>query len=533
MTDAMQKSFLNKIKNISGFWWVFLAVVVVGIFLRTWHHHDWLRFNADQGRDAQIVSDIIDGKTPLILLGPKAGGTQFRLGPMFYYFEMAAAKIFGNAPDKMAYPDLATGILCIPLLFLYLRKYFEKYASLVLTAIFAVSAYAIRYARFAWNPNSSPFWAILFLYAVHEIVSEKENRKFFWAVAAGVALGIAVQLHTTLLAILPATAIIIFGYFSFKDKKMLKYFFVVAAAALLLNIPQLISEQKTGGKNMKAFFGGMETKQKAEKTVLSNVVQSASCWVQGNLDIVSGYEISDTCDFKPARNARETAVFFLGLVFVLGGTILGFRYFFKEKEKDQKSFLVILLAFSGISYLIFLKFAFELSMRFYLPLIFLPFVLLGLWIRFFREKFNMPRSLLLLIIAVPLVLSNLFFVQKYFSALAEYGNPGGGSVNVVILKEAEIFSQFIVNNSNGEKDAYIGGDGKFLFKGYKPIRYLVGRSNIKLSLAEKKSQMLSQYFFVASLKKKEKMFNDKSIRVLQYKDFGSFSMLLVQKNTPN
>jgi 4-amino-4-deoxy-L-arabinose transferase-like glycosyltransferase len=524
----MQKSFLNKIKSISGFWWIFLAIVVVGIFFRTWHHHEWLRFNADQGRDAQIVSDMIDGKTPLILLGPKAGGTQFRLGPMFYYFEMAAAKIFGNAPDKMAYPDLATGILCIPLLFFFLGKYFDRKTALALTAIFAVSAYAIRYARFAWNPNSSPFWAILFLYAVHEIVSEKENRKFFWAVAAGVAIGVGVQLHTTLLAILPATAIIIFGYFSFKDKKVLKYFFVVVAAALLLNIPQLISEQETGGKNMKAFFGGMETKQKAEKTVLNNVVQSASCWTQGNLDIVSGYEISDTCDFKPARNVGEIVVFFLGLVFVLGGTILGFRYFFKEKEKDRKSFLIVLLAFSGISYLIFLKFAFELSMRFYLPLIFLPFVLLGLWIRFFREKFNLPHSLLFLIIAVPLVLSNLFFVQKYFSALVEYGNPGGGSVNVVILKEAEIFSQFIVENSNGKKDAYIGGDGKFLFKGYKPIKYLVGRSNINLSLAEKKSQMSSQYFFVASLKKKEKMLNDNSIRILQYKDFGSFSMLLVQ-----
>ncbi len=137
-------------------------VLIAGIFLRTWHHHDWLRFNADQGRDAQIVSSVIDGSAPLPLLGPKAGGTQFRLGPAFYYFEIAAAKIFGNIPDKMAYPDLFTGILCIPLFFFFLRKYFEKYTALSLTAIFAVSAYAIRYSRFGWNPNSAPFWTILF-----------------------------------------------------------------------------------------------------------------------------------------------------------------------------------------------------------------------------------------------------------------------------------------------------------------------------------------------------------------------------------
>ena len=92
-----------------------------------------------------------------LLLGPKAGGTQFRLGPVFYYFEIVSAKIFGNAPDKMAYPDLFTGILCIPLLFFFLRKYFEKYAVLSLTAIFAVSTYAIFYARFGLESEFNAF----------------------------------------------------------------------------------------------------------------------------------------------------------------------------------------------------------------------------------------------------------------------------------------------------------------------------------------------------------------------------------------
>src|SRR6266704_2652101 len=90
--------------------YVFLIVFSVGIFLRTYHHHDWLRFNADQGRDAEIVSAVVDVTMPIPLLGPKAGGTEFKLGGAFYYFEIAAAKIFGNTPDKMAYPDLLTGI---------------------------------------------------------------------------------------------------------------------------------------------------------------------------------------------------------------------------------------------------------------------------------------------------------------------------------------------------------------------------------------------------------------------------------------
>jgi 4-amino-4-deoxy-L-arabinose transferase-like glycosyltransferase len=524
----MKKSFLEKIKTISGFWWIFLGIAIVGIFLRSYNHHDWLRFNADQGRDAELVSSAVDGKAPWPLLGPKAGGTQFRLGAAFYYFEIASANIFGNSPDKMAYPDLFTSILCIPLLFFFLRKYFKKNPSLSLSAIFSVSAYAIRYARFAWNPNSAPFWTILFLYAIHEVVSEGSNRKYMWAILAGFAIGIGVQLHTTLLAILPVATILIFGYFSFKKKKVLKYFLVVLAVSLLVNAPQLMSEYSSGGENTKAFFHGLKTKQQSESTIANNIVHSASCWIQGNMDIGSGYEISDTCSFNPAHSAKDTSVFIFGLIFVLGGTILGIRYFLKEKETRRKSFLVILFIFLGISYLVFLKFAYELSVRFYLPLIFLPFVLLGFWLRFFRERFNVRENIILLIVCVPLIFSNLYFVQKSFAALANYGNIGGGSSDVVILKEAEVFSQFIMDNSNNGETAYIGGDGKFLFKGYKPIRYLVGRSNIDLKMTDKNIQLPNQYFYVASLQKKEKMLKDGNIKIFQYKTYGNFAVLLVQ-----
>jgi len=517
------------IKRISWAGWILLAIIIVGIFLRTWHHHDWLRFNADQGRDAQIVSDVIDGKENLPLLGPKAGGTEFRLGPAFYWFEIAAAKIFGNAPDKMAFPDLATGILCIPLLFLFLRKYFEKNLSLSLTAIFAVSAYAVRYARFGWNPNSSPFWAILFLYALCEIFSEEKNRKFWWSIAAGTAIGIGIQLHTTLLAILPVTAIVVFGYFSFKNRKFLKYFLVALLAALLLNVPQLISEHQTDWKNTSYFLRGMKIKNKSESSFSKNAVQSASCWIQGNVDIISGYEISDTCEFKASRDVKEAVVFFFGLIFVFGGMILTLRYFFKEKYVDKKHFLGIILVFTGITYIIFFKFAFELSVRFYLPIVFLPFVLLGFWAKFVGEKLKIRQDIILLIAAVLLIFSNLFFVQKYFSALANYGNLGGGGVNVMILGEAEIFSQFIVQNSGGEKEAYIGGDGQFLFKGYKSIRYLAEKSGVRLLLLEKKSQMPSRYFHVVNQRKKAEMLSDSSINILSSKDFGKFAILFVQK----
>lgn len=528
----MKKSFLEKVRTIPRFWWILLVILVVGTFLRSYKHHDWLRFNADQGRDAEIVSSVADGTAQWPLLGPKAGGTEFRLGPAFYYFEIASVKIFGNTPDKMAFPDLLTGILCIPLLFFFLRKYFDKYTSLAMSAIFAVSEYAVRYARFAWNPNSMPFWTILFLYAIHEVVAEKSQRKYLWSVIAGVSVGVGIQLHTTLLVILPLTAIVIFLYFAFKNAKIIKYFFVILAMSLLINAPQLLSEYQTGGRNLKAFLGGVKSKQQTESTLLNNTIRGTSCWIQGNLDIISGYEISDTCSSDPRKSAGDTLAFLFGLVFVLGGTILGINYFLKETDIDRKSFLGILFLFAGISYLVFLKFAFELSVRFYLILIFLPFVLLGFWIQFFRKKFSVRRMYILLVATAFFVFSNIFFVQRYFTALADYGNAGGGRVDVIILKEAEVFSQFIADNSDTGKEAFITGDGNFLFKAYKPIKYLVGRSNVDLTLMDKNSQLPGRYFYVASLSKKEKLLKDENIEVLKYQTYADFAMLQVQSRRP-
>ena len=522
----MQKKVLEKIKSVSKNWWILLAILVVGIFLRTYNFHDWLRFNADQGRDAEVVSAVVDGKAPWPQLGPKAGGTEFKLGSAFYDLEIVSAKIFGNYPDKMAYPDLFTGILCIPLLFFFLRKYFDRKISLAMSAIFAVSNYAIRYARFAWNPNSTPFWTMLALFAIHEVISEKQNRKYIWSAVAGIAIGIGVQLHTTLLLFLPFTAIVVFGYLALKNKKVLSYFFVILAVSLFLNVPQLTNEYQHNGENIKAFFGGVKSKSAVESSLTNNVIHGTSCWVQGNVDIISGYEISDKCAFAAGSNMGDTLAFLLGLVFVVGGTILGFQYLRKETDGDRKSFLGLISVFVGISFIIFLKLAFELSVRFYLILIFLPFLLLGFWIQFAREKYAAYFDQIFIITTVLLICSNLFFVQNYFAGLASYAAPGGGDINITILSEAEAYSQFIVENSGSSTGVFLDGDGKFLFKAFKPIKYLVGKSNI--DLLDKQASPADTYFYVGTIKDKNRLMSDPNLKISKYKTYGEFTVMKVQ-----
>ena len=92
------------------------VIVLAGIFFRTYEFHDWLRFSRDQVRDVSLIGNALEGKEHLPLLGPNAGTTKFRLGPIYYQFSYMSEKIFGNYPDKMAYPSVFFSILSIPLL---------------------------------------------------------------------------------------------------------------------------------------------------------------------------------------------------------------------------------------------------------------------------------------------------------------------------------------------------------------------------------------------------------------------------------
>lgn len=133
--DNLKKTF----KRIPRLIWALALIISVGIFLRTYHFHDWLVFNPDQARDAAVVDNVLSGQTSWIILGPEAGNSHFQLGPWFYHMQVISAKIFGSAPDTMAYPDLLFSVLAIPLFYIFLKKYFSTRMSLALTGLYSMS----------------------------------------------------------------------------------------------------------------------------------------------------------------------------------------------------------------------------------------------------------------------------------------------------------------------------------------------------------------------------------------------------------
>jgi hypothetical protein len=118
---------------------------------------------------------------------------------------------------------------------------------------------------------------------------------------------------------------------------------------------------------------------------------------------------------------------------IFGGVVLvaGFfaNYFLIKKEKNEKkkTFLVLSLIFLVVFFLIYIPLAFEIKRpRFFLPLIFIPFMLVGYIFAFMREIGAEKKSKLVRLIAVFavafLILINVKSTRAWFYGLNESEN---------------------------------------------------------------------------------------------------------------
>ena len=494
----MAGEVFSSIKKIKVHVWILLLIMAVGIFLRAYHFHDWLQFSPDQARDATIVGDAISGKSALPLLGPIAGGTSFHLGPAFYYFNYASALIFGNTPEAMAYPDLVFAILSIPLFYFFLKKYFSANLSLALMSLYAVSFFAVEYSRFSWNPNLIPFFVLLFLYAILEISDENGKRTIFWPILAGIGLGIGIQLHTLLLLTMPVVAIAVGIYLFFRKKLPWKSFLIIFLVAFFLNVPQVISETKTGGANIENFFAGAGSQSDSGSDMVSNAGLIASCQTIYNIHMISSFENKENCgnilaagkfEIKNLNNTpgnfSDMDLFVLSIVasvvFSIGGYFLWGYYWWKESNKSKRNFLGVLMLFHLITVAFFVVVASRLSMRYYIILFIVPFVLLGLWAELILENKNMKKYAGSIAIAVLglLVFSNIFVIAR---AAGPFIRSRANNGDISVLGEIEPVASYIAGKSGAEKEAYLSGERLYLYRFSQPLEYLTRKENVNLSV---------------------------------------------------
>ncbi len=372
----MQKiySFLEKYK-----YWIFGVAILLAIGLRVWDFSGGMLLKGDQIRDAIMSARSFEnGLGELPLLGPRAGGTNLRLGPVFYYLQSGSAFIFNSLESwVLAFPNLVFSILAVPVFFLLVRLYFPKFISLGLTTLFSFSFLAFEYSRFTWNPNSIPFFILLFLYAWIVIFSSGEKKNWKWFLLLGLSFAIASQLHFTsfIALVLFSVLFVVFKWKMVWSKIGWKNLAIFLSTIIFFYIPVILSDILNNGDNLQLFFKSIGTKQSSHN-LLQNLTKEFYYFGKYFFRLAFGY-------FGSNKLAH-----FVGLLLLAGGFIWNILLLRKEEDRKKKSFLFTLLLWTITFFLLYIPLAYDIDQpRFFLPLLFLPYIYLGLaWQLNFKMK---------------------------------------------------------------------------------------------------------------------------------------------------
>lgn len=524
--------------------WEFIAlfvIIVIGVFLRTYNFHTWLHFGSDQARDAVLVEGVVYHSTSWPLLGADASNTHFKLGPVYHYFQIISAEIFGSDVAVLAYPDVLFSILAIVLFYFLLRRYFEKNLSLALTGLYAVSFYVVEYARFAWNPNPIPFFVMLYLYSMLEFLEHREKTHSVWIVLLGIPLGVGIQLHTLLLLLLPTISFLVFLFLIKKNWRASGKIAVVIVIAFLCNFGQIQSEWETGGANTERFFiASTDRSQSGMNRLWQNVQADILAHSEANTHILSS--LGDRGNFaflkvlkhpEKTKNGLQYGSYVGGIILsilfsVLGYGLLCFRAW-QESDPKRKHFLILILLYTTCSFLILLSIARDAPLRYFIHTTFVPFILLGLWIDWLRRKF-------LYKFFVPVVVSlfMLLFVANVHTLISEareLGTGMKGDSGFVVLGEAEHMVEYIIEQSFPEREATLLGGTQYVSTYYKSLKYLADQKGFQLNRLERKTIPTSEqpYFFITHSQKGSDVLEVDYFTSVGHQDFGRVGLYQLKK----
>jgi len=536
----------NSIKKIPTRAWILLLITAVGIFLRIYHFRDWLLFNPDQARDAMVVDKVLSGQKSWIILGPEVGNNRFGLGPWFYHLEIISAKIFGSAPDKMAYPDLLFSVFSIPLFYIFLKKYFSTKLSLAITALYSVSFFAVRYSRFASNPNSIPFFVLLFLLGILYLM-EPDRKKSFWGAAlVGIGIGVGIQLHILLFFILPTIAALFFLFLFFRKSPLLSKIGkigITAAFILVTNTGQIAYEINHGTSNTRKFFKST-TNSTVKLKPAKNLKLDLLCQAQANWHIISSEGNIDRCDlFEILEKYRtDSQVFFLlpenkialfmiiiEAIFSFAGYILLVYFWKKEPDWRKKIFLALVGIYGLTVFIAMFPIINQVEIRYFIVSFFLPFVFLGI----------IAESLLRLGKTWTKIIVGLIFVSLYtlnvsaeIKTAEKFFAQKANDEKFIYWGETEAIARFLIANSNGSKIIYLRGENKYERRYFKPLSYILASYGFDLAhpSSEKKDLVSgAPVFFVVKTRNDKYQVGDKIgkySRVARLVEFNTVTIII-------
>ncbi len=258
--NVISRSYLDLV----SLWWrlkedkimfiLLLGILTLALALRVYKLDQYMIFLGDEGRDAIIVKDMVEGRH-FPLIGPPTSVGNIYLGPLYYYMMFPPMAIFNLSPIAAAAMVALIGVLTVWFIYYLGKVWFGKRAGILAAYFCAISPVTINYSRFSWNPNPLPFFALLTIFGLYKL---HRGGNFLWLILTGLSLAAAAQMHYLALILIPIVGLI-FGleiYFRYTKKQkiqnLLKGTFLGFAAFLILMSPLILFDLRHDFLNYKA-----------------------------------------------------------------------------------------------------------------------------------------------------------------------------------------------------------------------------------------------------------------------------------------
>jgi len=537
-----------KTKRINFF--ILIAIILVAIFFRTYHFESLLSFQLDQSRDAIIVGDFVrEGMKKIPLLGPHISGSTLQLGPAYYYLQAIPAFFLGTGPVVFALSDWFFSILFVPLLYFFLRLYFPRTISLFLSAIAATSLFLVVYGRFAWNPNSLPFFTLLALLGLLKADWKNVVRPGWFYIAIGSA-AIATQLHYVYFFMAP----LLFGVYLavWRPRLRVKHYLIAILLIFIVYAPEIISEIKTEASNTKLLI--KNTLERVPSEEKHNVAEK-TFYAWQKLEIVNwqiltsdehGSSVALSKKFLPTCNrqckkdfpylAVQTIVFLLGIWI----SVSAYR---REPDRNRKKYIFSAWLWLALMFIISIPIIYKMSPYYYLAAIPPLFVFWGMILK--KIKISVKKYGMAIVVFISIVI--IFFnLRQNFRYLKEHQALLNGEVENIVgrefyddrkvtLGQMEKVAEYIKKNRHSEAPVKIAVDNTFGRALFYLLSYerSVPACYIKTSSFHPSGN--SDYFLVYRLSVNEHMPQDldEFFSIRHQKKFGNLLVIDAQAKNPD
>jgi len=240
---------MNILKNTKINLVILLIIVLLSVFLRFKNLSGLQHFTYDQARDALFIKRIIvDHK--LRLIGTQSSIPGLYTPPMYYYLMTPFLFVFNLNPVGIDYATAFFGMLTVVLLYYLLTKLTEdRLLALSLTSLYGFQPSIIYQSRYAWNPNTVPFFVMLAMVSLLKILKGTKGFRYYGLLFF--CLGLIINLHYSGVVFFVSILFLLLFFFKRLNKK---YFFGGIAIFCLELFPLILFDLRHNFVNTKGII---------------------------------------------------------------------------------------------------------------------------------------------------------------------------------------------------------------------------------------------------------------------------------------